>query len=267
MPSINFSPNDALLLFAFTYSAVDIFSKWDGYEDCKRPIQLWLLMSYVIIISFRLTHYAGQLLSRRSSPDEAVPLLARGSDPRTPPKWLQICTLGLLFPFFVTWTIIGTVWLAEVQKRTPDCLPPGNHPWFYVFWLVLCYTWIVVYALFIAMAVAIERRVRAFERELRLIENDDLTQRWGAIRMFADYGIHIVRQGLTPEEVLRVPQMEVTFHDVGLLEPCSICLEEFSQGDSCRRLEPCRHVFHKSCIDIWLLRSASCPNCKSALAP
>ncbi len=43
---------------------------------------------------------------------------------------------------------------------------------------------------------------------------------------------------------------------------CSVCMEEYVQGEVTRRL-PCTHVFHKACIDKWLLQcNASCPICK-----
>ncbi|KAJ1974372.1 hypothetical protein H4R35_003638 [Dimargaris xerosporica] len=43
---------------------------------------------------------------------------------------------------------------------------------------------------------------------------------------------------------------------------CSICLCNFQLGDEARKL-PCRHVFHKECIDVWLLEhSALCPICR-----
>jgi hypothetical protein len=47
-------------------------------------------------------------------------------------------------------------------------------------------------------------------------------------------------------------------------EQCPICLIEFEEGDDVRVL-PCEkeHVYHKTCIDPWLLDvSSSCPLCR-----
>jgi hypothetical protein len=46
---------------------------------------------------------------------------------------------------------------------------------------------------------------------------------------------------------------------------CSICMEEFVDGDIVRVL-PCSHRFHPSCIDPWLLKkSGTCPLCRVEL--
>ena len=36
-----------------------------------------------------------------------------------------------------------------------------------------------------------------------------------------------------------------------VFECCAICLEDFKNGDKIREL-PCKHGYHKSCIDPWL---------------
>ncbi|PAA76831.1 hypothetical protein BOX15_Mlig004450g2 [Macrostomum lignano] len=41
---------------------------------------------------------------------------------------------------------------------------------------------------------------------------------------------------------------------------CVICMVEYENGDELRYL-PCAHSFHKACIDAWLMRSFTCPNC------
>jgi len=41
---------------------------------------------------------------------------------------------------------------------------------------------------------------------------------------------------------------------------CTICMEEFKNGDHVRYL-PCMHFYHQICIDDWLLRSFTCPRC------
>ena len=48
---------------------------------------------------------------------------------------------------------------------------------------------------------------------------------------------------------------------------CSICHEDFSDGESLRLL-PCSHYFHCQCVDRWLLdasRAPACPLCATAL--
>jgi len=46
---------------------------------------------------------------------------------------------------------------------------------------------------------------------------------------------------------------------------CCICMECFVEGDSVRTL-PCKHDFHASCIDRWLLQcSECCPACSLAV--
>merc|ERR1711998_702556 len=42
---------------------------------------------------------------------------------------------------------------------------------------------------------------------------------------------------------------------------CSICMEDFEVGSVVRTL-PCFHTFHKDCVDKWLKRQLTCPNCK-----
>jgi len=41
---------------------------------------------------------------------------------------------------------------------------------------------------------------------------------------------------------------------------CSICLNDYEEGDELRRL-PCTHLFHSPCIDRWLSNHLTCPLC------
>ncbi|XP_038837918.1 RING finger protein 150-like isoform X1 [Salvelinus namaycush] len=42
---------------------------------------------------------------------------------------------------------------------------------------------------------------------------------------------------------------------------CAVCIEVYKANDVVRIL-PCRHIFHKSCVDPWLLDHRTCPMCK-----
>ncbi len=48
---------------------------------------------------------------------------------------------------------------------------------------------------------------------------------------------------------------------------CGICLEDISVGDKVIQL-PCNpthpHVFHKSCIEPWIVSHSTCPNCRGS---
>lgn len=48
-------------------------------------------------------------------------------------------------------------------------------------------------------------------------------------------------------------------------ETCFICLADFDEEDTIRKIT-CEHIFHKDCIDPWLLKeSYKCPVCRSDL--
>ncbi|XP_010526328.1 PREDICTED: RING-H2 finger protein ATL56-like isoform X2 [Tarenaya hassleriana] len=44
---------------------------------------------------------------------------------------------------------------------------------------------------------------------------------------------------------------------------CVVCLDGFRQGQWCRRLVGCGHVFHRGCVDAWLVKVAACPICRA----
>uniref|UniRef100_A0A8C3VN56 Ring finger protein 149 n=1 Tax=Catagonus wagneri TaxID=51154 RepID=A0A8C3VN56_9CETA len=44
-------------------------------------------------------------------------------------------------------------------------------------------------------------------------------------------------------------------------ENCAVCIESFKVKDVIRIL-PCKHIFHRICIDPWLLDHRTCPMCK-----
>lgn len=46
---------------------------------------------------------------------------------------------------------------------------------------------------------------------------------------------------------------------------CAICLCEYESDDLLRQM-PCRHLFHKECVDEWLKLKRTCPLCKFDIA-
>jgi hypothetical protein len=167
-------------------------------------------------------------------------------------------------PIFVLNTLVGTSWLYEVVKETPQCVPTVSHLWFCSFWLVLCYVSVLVYVALGTAAWVIERRVRREERDLRDIQDDDILARWGEVSYVDRQSLSVWSSGLTPTEIRALSGEEVWLADAEeeCCAECSICINALQTGDAVRHLPPCGHVFHRSCIDLWLLRRADCPLCK-----
>uniref|UniRef100_A0A6J0UMJ3 E3 ubiquitin-protein ligase RNF149 n=1 Tax=Pogona vitticeps TaxID=103695 RepID=A0A6J0UMJ3_9SAUR len=87
------------------------------------------------------------------------------------------------------------------------------------------------------------------------------------IQRFLYSGSQFRRQGHREETIKAIGQLSlhiVKHEDKGLdidAENCAICIENYKPKDAVRIL-PCKHVFHRHCIDPWLLEHRTCPMCK-----
>ncbi|KAL1209602.1 E3 ubiquitin-protein ligase ATL59 [Cardamine amara subsp. amara] len=48
---------------------------------------------------------------------------------------------------------------------------------------------------------------------------------------------------------------------------CSVCLENYQEGEKLQQIPACGHAFHKTCIDTWLTSKTTCPLCRVSLTP
>ncbi|RZC49397.1 hypothetical protein C5167_017827 [Papaver somniferum] len=48
---------------------------------------------------------------------------------------------------------------------------------------------------------------------------------------------------------------------------CVICLSSYEDGQDVKQLSRCKHLFHASCIDMWLFSHSDCPNCRTTIGP
>lgn len=73
-------------------------------------------------------------------------------------------------------------------------------------------------------------------------------------------------EGVSRAQIVALPTIH--FSDLRLTDEddvaCSVCLSEYSFGDTLRNL-PCGHHFHCACADRWLKRSKHCPLCRTAI--
>ena len=65
-------------------------------------------------------------------------------------------------------------------------------------------------------------------------------------------------KGLTQNEIDRIPTDIFNSNLNYELKNCTICLENFKEGDILKRLG-CLHIFHKDCIVPWLKGKNICP--------
>ena len=84
-------------------------------------------------------------------------------------------------------------------------------------------------------------------------------------------GDNETQQGLTSQEIFDNTTLHIFNDDLSdeideTEDPkCSICQEEFNDGQRLRRIEECEHYFHKSCIDTWFTTHNNCPMCRTSV--
>ncbi|NXL12700.1 PJA2 ligase, partial [Mesembrinibis cayennensis] len=70
----------------------------------------------------------------------------------------------------------------------------------------------------------------------------------------------------TKETIDCLPQIIITDDHDGQEQCCTICCSEYVKDEIITEL-PCHHLFHKSCVILWLQKSGTCPVCRHVLAP
>jgi len=263
--------NDGVLFVSLLYSAVDMQFEWEAFNRCSSPVHKWLLVSYVIVLTIRLMPLVGMQFTSDNAGDFLLNLRQKELIPRMLVYFMWLIVL----PFYACWTLLGSWWLRDVMTHTPHCIPTGAHTCFIAFFQVLSYLWILIHAALGGMAWMLERRLRKTETDYNQVADADVIARWGAgFGQMAGYMSlsepNTKRQGLSPTEIATLPEAEewlgvgenAESHGDVVEHECSICLNDVQVGERVRRLCGCRHVFHKSCIDLWLLRNAECPLCK-----
>lgn len=74
-------------------------------------------------------------------------------------------------------------------------------------------------------------------------------------------GYDIFIKSAEPAEVeSEVAQCSDAWSGLTIEPTCCICLGELSCGDTCCTT-PCKHVFHKDCMDTWVRQRNRCPLC------
>uniref|UniRef100_A0A8C3KPM6 Ring finger protein 149 n=2 Tax=Scolopacidae TaxID=8917 RepID=A0A8C3KPM6_9CHAR len=87
------------------------------------------------------------------------------------------------------------------------------------------------------------------------------------IQRFLYTGSQFGNQGHRKETKKAISQLQlhtVKRGEKGLdveVENCAVCIENYKLKDTVRIL-PCKHIFHRTCIDPWLLDHRTCPMCK-----
>lgn len=268
--SQSFGMNDVILFVSLTYSVFDLQVDWELFDSCARPVHHWLLVSYASVLAFRVTHILG--VRTAGTPAGGANFLLDLRQKGTVPRLLAAILWFVALPFFVLWTGIGTFWLSEVMSSTPECIPSSMHFVFCCLWLVLSYGWIIIHLGLAGVAFTLERRVQRAEADLSEIADPETISRWGEVGQLSDFtSLGAKQNGLSPAEIRALPSSVAlcdndSAHASGCCAggelECSICLNSLAPGDSIRHLPACGHSFHRSCIDLWLLRSADCPLCK-----
>jgi len=257
------SYNDGVLAISLFYLSIDMQYEWHDFEHCQWPVHRWLLASYIFILAFRLTHILGTQHAAAGSGD----FLLNMRHKNTVPQLLMSVTWLLLLPLFTVWTTVGSYWLYASKRASDRCLPAGLPLYFILTWQALSYVWVLIHTSLGGIAWVLERRLRRTEDSLREIEDPETLARWGQVSRLPGYTAlaNNSLEGLDPKQIKKLPEVRASEVDLGEEFECSICLTELRPNDAVRQLAGCKHTFHRSCIDLWLLRRADCPLCKRSV--
>jgi len=258
-------PKDMVLAVSLGFLTYDLACDWSDFRLCPKPIHKWLVVSYLMIAVWRLLVMVVSFTSSTTTWEVQLNLRHENSKSR-----VLVSFSWLALPLVATWSVLGSIWAWDMVKSAPSCMPSELHLVFLVFWQVLCYAWLATNMFVGKVAWTLESRVRQAEHNIREIEDDDSLRRWGRVGELEGYAalpVKMAAGGLSPSEIRSLPGLRCRTKEEedeeAVNQDCPICLLPLQADETLRELGACKHAFHRSCIDLWLLRSADCPLCKT----
>lgn len=243
---------ESVLLAVCSLLLTTVIGQENTINNCCRPLSFWVTLMCALGYAFATCFIIG----RRAE---------SGADwwfvePRSRVARIAfVATWSTLMPLILFCTALGVHWLVEALERTPDCLPPDGHPSpaFFVTVLLVCGLGAAAYAVLVVNVWHAVRCRKANRDIIKSVEDSDLVERWGNMTPGASMDL---LGGLQTCELEKLPRFTTRCKDGS----CVICLSPLEKGDAARKLPNCGHVFHRPCIDLWLLRNPKCPLCNTS---
>lgn len=116
----------------------------------------------------------------------------------------------------------------------------NNYKHFYIFFFV--YFWIKQITLFLIIIIkfCLYNKKTAQDNTINVsIESDE-----------------IISINIDPIDIIKIDESD---------NKCPICLEQYDETNNISKLGNCNHVFHETCINIWIKKNQTCPNCRKTV--
>ncbi|CAJ2633974.1 unnamed protein product [Trifolium pratense] len=84
--------------------------------------------------------------------------------------------------------------------------------------------------------------------------------------LFSDIYDNMGVKGMSQSCIMKLPFQQFSSNKMMKLyneSCCSICFQDFEDGELVRILPKCYHIFHLECIDKWFVQQGSCPICRT----
>eukprot|EP01083_Nonionella_stella_P054006 142688_1 len=238
--SIAVHMRDYIFMIALIGCTLIVFSDWDGYSECRDPLNVWLVVDFLSFVLFRVIQFLFQWsVGGNFNTHRYVPTI------------LAFFNLYFVYPFLWAWTGIGSFWYAR-SSQSESCLPENRNNFWFITWIA--YSFLYLFA-FGGLIISTYRR--------RDRENTNVFEAILAnfYRSPFDGILAVASNGLSRAEINAIPTRKLNRREAATLkENCSICLNPITGGQTVRQLI-CLHLFHKRCLDRWLAIKNTCPNC------
>lgn len=233
---------------------------WHQYNSCYSPTPLFLIEAYILTFLSRVAH-----LLQTKSPFSLY-IKTR----------MTLIISWLLYPGIAIVIVEGISFYILNNANTPNCGPNEGRGMLYLnlvpMGLLLLANigslaeglWATLYGYLDNMFDAVMGTAMQ-EETINYMMSDQGTEtllvNWLGTDLKDKIGLSMAER----EKILKqtVSEKDLDIKEKLSQETCSVCYEDFKNGENVHILPRCNHVFHIDCVDTWLSKSPVCPMCRA----